>query len=283
MSRKILVMDYHEDLISRMEKQILALRLNRPEMIHHVSNHVNERNTLFCILYEHPGPLADMPLAAAWENIPIALFVQGLGDFTAIVGRLPLLRKMNLKVYMPSARDDSYKELKVLASLGVHGCLIIDPGAVDWNRVSDLMHYVVYTRTRHSNIDPFNYIVKNHKKDSRTDYNYVYFNDPEYFLHLGPGEEIALTHDHLRRNEFLVKGLDYLDEIEQNEIYAAYINSWQDYFIKTKTCSFCPGWRVCLGKFSGNENLDNCRAFFTEMLEAVDYVKSRDKQNEPVA
>ena len=283
MSKKIIVMDYHEALISRMQKQILAVRVSEPELVLHASNRVNDRNTLFCLLYEYNGSLVDMPFSEEWESIPMALFVEEMGDFTALAGRLPVLRKMNIKVYMSSAREESYRELKILASLGVHGCLIIDSGCVDWNRVSDLMHYVIYTRTRHANIDPFSHIVKKHRKDIRTDYNYVYFNDPGHFLHMGAGEEIALSHDHLRNGDFLDRGIDCLEKIDKNKKYVAYMNQWQEDFIKTRTCSFCAGWRVCLGKFSENENLEECSKFFTEMLEAVDYVKSRDKQKEPVS
>ena len=283
MSGKILVIDYREDLVSRMQKQILAIRVNKPELVTRVSNHAGDRNTLFCLLFEHPGSLADMPLSREWEKIPMAVYVRGMGEFTELVPRLPQMRKMNLKVYMTTSGRESCRELKILASLGVHGCLIMDGGSVDWSRVSDLMHYAIYTRTRHANIDPFNYIVKNHKKDSRTDYNYVYFNDPGYFLHMGPQEEIALTHDHLRKGEFIGKGLDLLPDIGENGQYIACRNQWQEDFIKTRECSFCPGWRICLSKFSSGGNLDECRKFFAEMLEAVDYVKSRDRQNEPVS
>ncbi|MFC2112025.1 hypothetical protein ACFLTA_02050 [Bacteroidota bacterium] len=283
MSQKILVIDYNEDLVSKIQKQILAVRTDKPELITRISNQVNERENLYCLLFEHKGSLADMPLSEEWIDIPLAVYAQGMGDFTTLVSRLPLLRRMNIKVYFSTTRNESYRELKILASLGVQGCLIIDPESVDWNLVSDLMHYVVYTKTRHANIDPFSYIVEKHKKDSRTDYNHVYFNDPAVFIHVGPLQEISLSHDKLRKGEFLGKGLDLMAGLDENEDYISHMNQWQEDFIQTKECSFCPGWRVCLGKFSTGGKLDECSAFFSEMLEAVDYVKSRDKKKEPIS
>jgi hypothetical protein len=285
MSEYILVCPFDENLIRRLSRKALVVRTTDFELIPHIHRFVNEDNKLHCIWVDDKKRiLTSVPFSEKWKNIPIHLFLSGPGSFKSMAGMLPLIRQLGTRIFFSAGKPKNLTDLMILASLGIHcGIFFGNEGneTVDWEAIDDLMHYAIYTRTRHATIEPFHYVASNYDPKKPTDFGSVYFDNPRRYLHMDKEENIALSHQDLLHQKFIDKGTGALDTITGNQKYIKSQTSWQDFFLKTATCAYCPSWRVCLGKFSSTyEQNPGCKDFFSDLMDASDFYRDLKKNEE---
>lgn len=281
MREHFLVCEFDENLLSRLSNQRIAIITNGFEHVHHILESFNgNSNTLHCLMVHHKGSVVSMPLNENLKNAPLAIFASEMGPFKEIMSKLPLLREMNIRIFLSAGNKANFTNLHILASLGIDCGISFDEGDVDWEALNDLMTYAIYAKVKHASVEPFLYAAKHYSPERLTDFSTVYFENPQFYLHIDKDENIALTSKDLKAGKFIAKGIAALETINENKLYQDSEFAWQEFFLKDNHCAYCQAWRVCMGKFTETvEKTPGCRQFFTDMMDAADYYQTAEKKN----
>lgn len=276
MITRFLVCPFDEDLMSILGSRSLVPRLTSLDDIPRAVEAVGRSGAhLHCLLVKTQAPLTALTFKEEWMDIPIALYVSSLGRFPQFVKQLPLLRQLNLRVYLPTDSKENYSSVRIISSLGIETAVIFREEGLDWKLISDLMSYAYFARAPHAPIAPFDYMAARYHRHQRNDFSSVYFDDPRTYLHLDEKGQVALTSADLLAGKYIAQSIDDLGDIDQNDDYVNHLESWRVFFLQKDGCAYCPGWRVCLGKFSHITNGDTgCKQFFSELMDSVELKQS---------
>jgi hypothetical protein len=249
----------------------VALRLNSCHRIVPGVEQVRKSgNTLFCVILTSDRPLADIELDDRHRGIPLALMVPSLGRFRDLARHLDRWRRLNLRVYLPGGNPDNLAALRILSSVGIHGCADFRSGRTDWDALADLATYAVLERSPHASIEPFAFMAANYRAAAYLDWGRVCFDDPRYFLHLDEAGRVALSQAELDEERFAAHGLNEIDAPDEFPPIRARLRSWRHFFTDNHPCAACAGWKICLGKFSADlSEPAGCAEFFGEMIDLV--------------
>ena len=286
MREHIFICEFDKTLLDQLHNKCVVVKTSDCERIHDILQHVTKRNIrLHCILIEHNGSLASVPFHESWRKIPMAIFANVMGSFKEIMGRLPILREHNLRIFLNTDNKENFTSLHILSSLGIDcGVYFGDNEKIDWDSMNDLMTYSVYGKVGHGTIEPFYYTVSRYNPANLTDYSMVYFDNPRQYLHIDKAQNIALTASHLKEGKYITQGLTNLNQPDINDKIEDYLLSWQEFFLKEDGCAYCQGWRVCMGKFSETYiKNQGCRQFFVDIMDAADHflqVQQKNKRKE---
>jgi len=282
MRDQVLVCPFDEGLLSRLHNKRVVVVTSDFEQIHPIGKILNDhQNNLQCIIIQHKGSIASVPFHESWRGIPIALFATEMGPFKEMMGRIHLIRDLNIRIFLSSDNNANFTSLHILASLGIDcGIYFGDKEKIDWEAMNDLMTYSVYGKVNHASIEPFNFITNHYNPEQLTDFSSVYFDNPQAYLHVDKDENIALTSDDLKNGKYISAGIESLNRIFENEKFEEAIHSWQQFFLKNDGCAYCQAWRVCMGKFSETfEKNQGCRQFFVDMMDGADHFLSLQHKN----
>jgi len=215
--------------------------------------------------------LTEIPLLENWIKVPIALYVPDTGNISDLLKKIPLIRRFNIRVYIPHSIEHAFTKMKLLSSLGVHTAIILDKTEPDWDALSDLAAYSLLTRVPHATIYPFSYLSSKYNFSKPTDFNAVYFNDPRKYLHLTEEGAVALSTEDINSRCFISNNVCLAGNIHENTHYIEYLESWRHLFLDYSICAYCEGWRICLGKFIGVvSDYSKCQSFCSECLSMIE-------------
>lgn len=281
MREHILVCPFDASLLERLTHKRLVVTTTGVESIHHISRLVNDyQSQLHCIAVQHKGSLATIPFHESWRGIPLAIFVNELGTFKEVIGKLRLIRDLNVRFFFTSDNPANFTSIHILASLGIDCGISFGEKEIDWEAMNDLMTYAVYGKANRASIEPFSFATRNYHPARVTDFGSVYFENPQTYLHIDSEENIALTAKDLKEGRFISHGIESLTSIHDDEKFNEAIHAWQEFFLKADGCAYCQAWRVCLGKFAGSaEQNPGCSQFFVDMMEAADHFLSMQHKN----
>ncbi len=259
-----------EKLLGMCRGNSLVVRISSFDEVQHVYARASAENRLLCIAVEERKPLSAITFREEWKAIPVSLRVPEMGDLKKVLRRIRLLRGCNLRVFMPAAHAANLTSLRILSSLGVSSGLTLEPPR-DWDAMNDLMHYAMYTRTPHGDIDPFSYAKSFYSPQEFTNLGTPVFDNPLQYVHIDEEEHIALSAADLRDGRWIAEGLESLPSLCASAEYRHSINAWQAVFVEDSRCAYCPGWRLCQGTFLGDCEKDgNVLGFFNDFLSAAD-------------
>lgn len=282
MREHILVCQYHENLINRLHHKQVVVKISDFEQIHPVCKQLNDVQVgLHCLMIQHNGSIASIPFHESWKGIPIAIYANEMGTMKELMGRLPLIRDLNIRIFLNSDLEANYTSLHIMASLGIEcGLYFGNKEKINWELVNDLMTYAIYGKVNHAPLEPFYHLASHYNPEQHTDFNSVYFENPLTYLHIDHEENIAASSEDLDNKKFIAKGIDSLERISENNKYDEAIHAWQQFFLKPDGCAYCQAWRVCLGKFSESVKVnEGCKPFFVDMMEACDHFLSMQHKN----
>ena len=121
---KIVIFNYDDYMSSALPGEKIVVRFTEDENIADKCENIFNRNGLFAIwLCLENKNLSEIDIQDSWPNVPIVLYCKGIGDKNEVLDKMPIIRNLALKCYMP-ANDENYIGIKILSSLGV------DTGAV---------------------------------------------------------------------------------------------------------------------------------------------------------
>ncbi|MFQ5504278.1 MAG: hypothetical protein ACE5F1_05690 [Planctomycetota bacterium] len=271
MSSRVLVCPPDDALLSRLSGHGLILRCEDPRSLADVVEQARRPEVeLSCILLRSRAPLACLRLDPGWRLLPLAVHVPGAGSLREVLAMVPELRQFKLKLFLPAERQENLSAVRILASLGIDSGLTMPEAGADWESLADLMTYALLGMIPHAPIEPFAFIADHYAPNSTLDFGAVWFEDPSRYLHLDAEGRIALSAGECERGEF-AGHVDRLDELETSAAYQERSSATDRHFLSEEGCAYCPGWRVCLGKFAGEANNGRrCAAFFEELMEVVE-------------
>jgi hypothetical protein len=272
-------------LFGHVSGRILAVRVDDPARIGEAARDVKSSgNQLLCVIHDSKATLTGLELRDDWEGIPLALFVPELGKFRDLADKLQLLRKLKLRVYLFADRRDNLTALRVLSSVGIPGCAVLDDGVSDWEALSDLMTYAVLGPTPHAPVEPFAFIAHHYDPLRYTEWGSVCFDDPKRFWHLDDEGRVALSSRELREGVFIANDISEMKEPGDCPEYVKRLDLRQSFFLENDVCARCEAFRVCLGRFApAGRNNGGCSAFFAEMMAVAEQHQSRQAQREEKA
>lgn len=279
MTSIIYVCPFSPELIYKMDGLCLVVEATQYKDIKTIEYAVKPHNLLHCIRVKENLKLSEIEFNEEWDEIPISLYLQSAGNFHDWIKKIKVLRNSSIRIFLSSKYKENYISLNILSSLGIE-CGVYFENSVDWIALNDLMHYAVYVKVKHANIEPFHYLCENYEPGQYTDFNPVYFVDPVKYLYVNERGKIAATPDDLKKNNFLEFDIFTKKNIEDSKFYKEALDSYQNFFRQPDACSYCKAWRICLGKFP-NEALNGaeCKEFFNDTFDACDYYYNEAKKN----
>jgi hypothetical protein len=253
-------------LIARLDGRNVCVRVDNPADIVAAAARVRQRNSLICVICETTAPLGEIEIAES--DVPLALIVPSLGRVRDALNKVAVLRKLNLRVYLP-CRD--LTGARVLASLGIAVSVDLTE-APDWDGVADLMTYALLGLAPHAPVEPFHSIAAGYKQAARCDdWGHLFFDDPTRYLHLDAEGHVALSRRELLAGQFAAGDLSELDSPELKRAIAERAESWRDLFADDHFCARCAAWRICRARLrDGKGAPDGCDTFFLEMVEVIE-------------
>lgn len=260
----------------------VAVRVKRAAQAEEAAARVRDSgNELFCVIVESDLPLDAIELRESQKGIPLAVMAPSFGKFRNLVKSLDMLRQFNLRVYLPCDEPENLIGLRILSSVGVHGCVVFSGGKNDWEALADLMTYAVLERAPHASIEPFTSIATSYDPFSYFDWGSIHFDDPKHFLHLDSKGRVALSRRELRRRKFVAQSLSEIGSPEDFPPIREGLEAWRQYFVDGHPCASCGAWKICLGKFADRVHKDNgCSDFFLEAIEVARQHKGGDTKGE---
>lgn len=256
------------------------MRIDDPLLIPVAPKFVAESgNNLMCVVLDSGVAIEEVHLSEELNDIPIILMATSMGRFRGIAKKIQLFRKLNLRIFL-SNKDENLTALRIISSLGIPCSITMENTAVDWGSLADLMTYAILEQMPHAPIEPFSYIAEHYKPNDYTQWNSLYFEDPNQFLHLDPTGQIALSHKDLLSGKF-VGHIDKFDDAFINAQIEEGERAITELFISNHSCSRCPGFRVCLGKFMHSDTeLNGCADFFAELMHVVELRRAQSRAKE---
>ncbi len=103
MNSYVLVCDFNENLISRLQDRNFVVRVESPDLIPHAIRVVQEKNHIYLVWLRTDVPLSDLP-SHDLENtgaVPYYIEVRELGNFRESIGKIRQLRSHNVMILIP--------------------------------------------------------------------------------------------------------------------------------------------------------------------------------------
>lgn len=220
-------------------------------------------NRVHKIHVEVKGNLSDIPLQEEWKDLPIDLFMEGMGPLTELAPRLPFFRRARTVVYLPSSNKATYASLQVLASLGVP-CGLWLQASIHWENFNNLMHYALFPKFPHAPVEPFEYIRSSYNPESIVSLDHVYYKDDTTFIPLKKNEDIR----------------DFESVTEENRKTQA--SRLRRFMQNNDKCATCKAWRICLGKMLPYDATGKkCSSVMSELFDSVAEVYQLKHSGEP--
>ncbi len=119
MISQIIISPFDTNLIKRMRGLCLVVRTNNYEDVKLIDEAVNPDNMLHCIRVDENRKLSEIEFNNDWCKIPVALYLQSMGIFRDCVNNINVLRKSNVRIFLPSGNKENYTSLTILASQGI--------------------------------------------------------------------------------------------------------------------------------------------------------------------
>jgi hypothetical protein len=272
----IVVCPFDEALLANLREKAIVIETRDPGVMREVRRAVHHAGVLHAVWLEWNGSVSELPMDESWRGTRLVVLCSGMGSFKDLAPHLPLLRNLEVTVLMRHTAADWSRDLQILSSVGIPCGLKLDAQFCDWQQLNDCMHYALYCRTQHAPIQPFYYVASEYDPQRPTDFESIYFNSPERYIHINAREEIALTREDLLAGLIIATGIDALETIKEGTPYKSYKRSLQKVFLDHHPCAYCSAWRICLGKFPANsENGKECESFFRDFMDAVDFYRQK--------
>ncbi|MBF0564222.1 MAG: hypothetical protein HQK89_03170 [Nitrospirae bacterium] len=272
MSPHTLVVDYHEELIKSFNGAAFVVRTGNFALASEIYKTVHDANSLFAIKVSSDARLAELPLSEEHRDIPMALYLAEAGRYADVDSVVERLRGFNSRIFFPADKSCNLISCRILSSMGIATGLYFTGAEPDWNALADLAAYTMYGKSPHAPIEPFYYLLTHYNQAESNSWQAVFFNNPQYYLHLSKDGQIALRMEDIESGNFIAHDIADIPSITENPAFQDALESWREFFLKAEGCAYCDVWRVCLGEFEGvcSNKEDGCKKFFREMLAAAE-------------
>lgn len=277
--RHTLVLNFDENIISKFNNEDIIITTDSFNLLNRMYDVVNKQNKLQNVTIYYSGALTSIKFLENWKKIPLAIYVNSLGSYRMLFHMLPIIRQMNLRIFLSASGKQNLTDIQMLSSLGIFTGVYFNNKEIDWEKLRELGTYAQFAKTKHAPIEPFQYISSKYVPEETLDFNAVYYNDPKNFLHINSEGKVALTYYHLIEGKFIFDNYQDISKIEENEEYNNYITAYQRHFLEKTVCAACPAWRICMGKFEKMiDEEKSCQQFFSDVMEGAEIHQEQHKR-----
>jgi len=273
-----LVLPFNEALIERLSDRVLAVKVDDAADVVAAAEHVrSSANRLSMIILFSAVALDSVPFDESWKGIKLAVFVPKMGDFRELFRRLSLIRDIKPMIYLDTDDPENLTAIRILSSVNLRCAAVFgESGPVDWEGLADLATYALAGSVSHGPIEPFSTIAGRYRQDGWIEWGSVFFDDPKDFFHLDTDGRIALSRRELLAGDFIEPDVGRLDDVVKSAEYRDRIDIRRRLFLTYHPCSRCPGWKICMGRFSLNgTDRTECAAFAAEITALLDDLGAR--------
>ncbi len=278
----VFVCEYNWPIEERLKGRALVIKVNSLDNILNIQRHLDETTKIDAFVYRDDfASLETIDVNPSWGDTPIVLYINRLGQFRNVHHKISQLRQLNVIVIFTASEKQACKDAQILASLGIHTGIQLSPDSELGDEVLDLITYSFYGTMPHAEIEPFYTIERYYDGESYVSPMLSEFVNPERYIHIDKELNLAFSEKDLKKGNVLEEKYPHLRTKEFSDAAEAYSLEWQDWFIDSHKCTFCPAFRVCMGYFNRDEEEENpnCRKVMTELLEAIEFHKTRLQQN----
>lgn len=278
----VFVCEYNWPIEEQLKGRALVVKINSLDDIMNIQKHLDETTKIDAFVYRNEfASLETIDINPAWGNTPIILYLNRLGQFRNVHEKIGLLRQLNVVVIFTSTSPCACKDAQILSSLGIHtGIQLTSESELNEN-ILDLITYSFYGTMPHAEIEPFATMEKYYDGESYVSPALAEFINPERYIHIDKDLNLAFSENDLKAGNVLDEHYPHLKIEKFIEDAEKYSLQWQEWFINSHQCTFCPAFRVCMGYFNkdGENQHPNCCKTMTELLEAIEFHKTKLQQN----
>lgn len=280
----VFVCDYKWPIEEGLKGRAIVVRVYRLEDILSVSKGLHETTKVNAFVYrDEYASLETLDIRPEWSNIPIILYLNRLGQFRDIHHKIELLKQLNVMVIFTGTGAQACKDAQILSSLGIHTGIEFTPESELTDSVLDLMTYAYYSTMPHAPIEPFATIETYYDGESYVSPAFANFVNPEKYVHIDKDMNMAFSAQDLKDGNYLPHKYPYLQTEKFAEAADEYNLKWQDWFVESHSCTFCPAFRICMGYFCKGDKPENerCKEVMTELLDSIEFNKKKTAKQQP--
>jgi hypothetical protein len=269
---------FNRSLLQTFRRRNLIVKIDSFSQMEEAAAAAKSENHLVSLWLRWQGAVSDIPFESSWASIPLTIYAGQFGEVHDILDRVAIMKTMRMRIFISSDDPNAVTGIKILASMGIPSGIYFGAAKIQWDKMNDLMHYALLSNTAHASVEPFRSVYDNYKVSKYTELGGAYFDDPQSFLHVDPEGTIALTEEEMIRGKFVGKGIDSIDSLAFCAEVQQRLQEWRKHIETCDQCSFCPGFRICGGRFEGqSQDTAECKEFFSDFIDTVELVKSKNK------
>lgn len=276
----VLVTEYNWPIEEYLKGFAIVVYVNHMNDMHNIKMHIDDSTMIHCFVYQDKyASLETLELNQDAGGSPVVLIINRLGQFRDVYQKIHLLRQINAFVFFSGAESTACTDAQILASLGVHTGITLEPEAPLSDSILDLITYNFYSPRPHADIEPFATMEKYYDGESYVSPNLAKLIDPNRYIHVGKGCRIAFSKEELDNGNLIGEDISLLRDEKLQDLVFEKEHEWQKMFVDNHPCTYCPAFRVCMGYFAVQREKGRCKEVMTELLEAIEFKKSLNNNN----
>lgn len=274
----VFVCEYNWPIEERLKGRALVIKIHNLNDIMNIQKNIDETTKIDAFVYHNDyASLETIDINPSWGNTPVILYINRLGQFRNVLPKVEFLKRLNVIVMFTASESQACKDAQILSSLGIHSGIKLSPNSELGEPVLDLITYYFYGTMPHAPIEPFATLEKYYDGESYVNPLLADFVNPERYIHIDKDLNLAFSEKDLQEGNYLVEKYPHLKKEAFADAAETYSLKWQEWFIDSHTCTFCPAFRICMGHFlheDGTTN-ENCKSVMSELLDAIEFHKTR--------
>jgi len=275
----VLVTKYNWPIEEYLKGHAILVHINTLEDIPNILRNIHEATKIHGFIYEDEyASLETLDLSPQLGSSPIVLYINRMGQFRNIQHKIGLLKELNITIIFTGNEQQSVVDAQILASLGIHSGIRLNPDSALSDSVLDLITYDFYGTLPHGDIEPFSTIEKQYDGESIISPFVAEFVNPEQYIYVDKEMNLAFSQKQLDNKEFFDNGLDVIYNISSHNAIKVESCKWQEMFVAPHKCTFCPAFRICMGYFEKQNEKGRCKEVMSELLDAIEYKKKKMQQ-----
>ena len=172
-------------------------------------------------------------------------------------------QKIPFNLFLDASVAENFDICKTMATTGNSCGMFIKKGTdIKWDLLEDLFDFSLKYNLP---IEPFEYILRHGTtRNKLPQLQYLYFNEPQTFLHFDYNGNYAFSMDDLEQAVYTGNVMsDSWEEINQKWT-EKHMEEYSD-FLDGHHCVSCESWRICKGVYYVNPNC-SCRQLFLSII-----------------
>lgn len=275
----IFVTKYNWAIEEHLKGKAILLHINHLNDIESILKHTDEVTKFVGFIYRNDyASLETIDINPNWGHTSVILYINRLGQYRNIYPKINLMKRLNVMVVFTSNEAQAARDAQILSSLGIHSGILIMPESQLSESVLDLMTYAFYGSWPHAEIEPFATICRYYDGESYVSPAFANFENPNRYIHINKEKKCAFTSAGLKDSNKFFEESEILDSNKLVDLVEKENRKWQNYFINSHPCTFCPAFRICLSYFDFKTNGCKCKEVMSELLEAIEFHKQIESQ-----